>query len=63
VVDATSKSLLNRILTAGETVTLNGTPPLSVIIGRKDVVTATVRGQPFDLTAVSKTNVARFQVK
>ena len=42
---------------------LNGDAPLSVTIGRKDAVQATVRGQPFDIKGLGSSTVARFQVK
>ena len=61
--DARGKQLINRALTAGETVALDGDAPLSVTIGRKDVVQATVRGEPFDLKRLGSSTVARFQVK
>ena len=40
-----------------------GDVPLSVTVGRKDAVTVTVRGAPFDHKSLSKTTVSRFQVK
>ena len=61
--DAHGKPLINRALNAGESVALNGDAPLSVTIGRKDAVQATVRGQPFDLKGLGHSTVARFQVK
>ena len=61
--DATGKQLINRALASGESVGLSGELPLSVTIGRKDAVAVTVRGQPFDHKSLSKTTVARFQVK
>ena len=60
--DASGKPLINRALASGETVKLNGEVPLSVTVGRKDAVTVTVRGEPFDHKSLSKTTVARFQV-
>lgn len=48
---------------AGETVTVGGRVPLAVTVGRADGVSVQVRGQAFDLAAVSKANVARFEVK
>ena len=47
----------------GETVSINGTLPLSVVIGRANAIDVTVRGKPFDVQAVAKDNVARFQIK
>ena len=61
--DANDKPLINRALKAGESVTLDGALPLSVTIGRKDVVQATVHGQPFDIRSLGTGSVARFQVK
>lgn len=61
--DAQGKQLINRTLTSGETVKLTGELPLSATVGRKDAVSVKVRGEPFDIKALSKTTVARFQVK
>ena len=61
--DAHGKQLINRALQAGESVTLDGALPLSVTIGRKDMVQASVRGQPFDIRSLGPSTVARFQVK
>jgi cytoskeleton protein RodZ len=62
--DAADKLLLNRTLTAGETLSLGGELPLSVTIGRKNAVTVTVRGKPFDhLKSSGPSEVARFTIK
>lgn len=61
--DAKGKQLINRALQPGESVSLDGESPLSVTIGRKDAVQATVRGQPFDIKGLGSSTVARFQVK
>lgn len=61
--DAAGKAIFNRALTSGETVGVTGSLPLSVTVGRKDAVDVRVRGEPFDIRALSKTTVARFQVK
>jgi len=63
VTDAQGVTLLRRIVAEGERIDLSGVLPLSVVIGRSDTVSVTVRGQPFDLTAWSNSTVARFQVK
>lgn len=60
--DASGKTLINRALASDEVVALNGEPPLSVTIGRKDAVSVKVRGEPFDLKSTGRSNVARFQV-
>lgn len=63
VTDATGATPLRRSLVAGETVTATGTPPLTVVVGRIDAVEVQVRGEPRDLRAIAKNNVARFEVK
>jgi cytoskeleton protein RodZ len=57
------KVLLQRVVKAGESVALGGTPPLAVVIGRVDATEVLVRGQAFDLASVARNNVARFEVK
>ncbi len=61
--DASGKTLINRALAKDEVVALNAEPPLAVTIGRKDAVSVKVRGEPFDLKAVGRSNVARFRVE
>jgi len=64
VSDGTGKQLLRRLVKAGETVPLNGTPPLSVVVGRASAVDVQVRGKPFDISGVAGSGgVARFEVK
>ncbi len=60
--DAAGRQLINRTLASGETVGVTGVPPLAVTVGRKDAVTVTVRGQPFDHKSLSRTTVSRFEV-
>ena len=63
VTDAKGAVVLNRTLKAGEAAEVSGVLPLFAIVGRVDVTQVQVRGQSFDLSAVSKNNVARFEVK
>lgn len=63
VTDAKGAVVLNRTLKAGEAAEVSGLLPLSAVVGRADVTQVQVRGQAFDLRAVSKNNVARFEVK
>jgi cytoskeleton protein RodZ len=63
VADAKGTVLLRRTLSAGESATASGTPPLQAVVGRADGVEVLVRGKPFDLSALAKENVARFEVK
>jgi len=64
VTDSRGAALLKRNLSAGETVGVSGSLPLSVIVGRAASVDVQVRGQPFDLKPlISSGGVARFSVK
>jgi len=61
--DARDKVLVNRTLGAGESLTVDGDLPLSVTIGRKDAVSVTVRGKPFEVKTSGASSVLRFTVK
>ncbi len=63
VVDAEGTSQLRKTLVKDEVVTLTGALPLSVVLGRADLVSVSVRGAPFDAAALAKDHVARFEVK
>ena len=63
VVGADGVVHLRKTLAEGESASINGALPLSVVVGRANEITVQVRGKPFDLAAVAKDNVARFQVK
>ncbi len=63
VTDAKGLVLLRRKLVAGEVAGTTGVLPLNVTVGRADVTQVQIRGQVFDLTPVSRDNVARFEVK
>lgn len=63
VTDAKGALQLRKTLTKDEIVPVTGALPLVVVLGRADLVSVAVRGQPFDALAVSKDNVARFEVK
>lgn len=61
--DAAGTVVFQRKLAAGESASVAGPVPLAVVVGRADATEVFVRGKPFDLTAVSRENVARFEVK
>ena len=63
VIDATGVVQLRRMLHQGETVGVTGVTPLSVVVGRADLTDVQVYGKPFDLSAIARDNVARFEVK
>lgn len=61
--DANGQVVLRRVLNAGEVAGAVGTLPLKVVIGRANETQVQIRGKAFDLNAVAKDNVARFEVK
>ena len=63
VTDAKGVSVLRRMMVAGETAGASGALPLTVTVGRVSATEVQVRGQAFDLGAVARDNVARFEVK
>lgn len=63
VTDAKGVVVFNRTMGVGESAEVSGALPLSVVVGRADVTQVQIRGQAFDLGTVSKSNVARFEVK
>lgn len=63
VVDSRGEVALRRLLAAGESAGASGNLPLSVTVGSVNSTAVVVRGKPFDLGAVARDNVARFEVK
>lgn len=63
VTDAKGVVALRRLLTAGETAGASGALPLAVTVGSANSTEVQVRGQAYDLTPVSRDNVARFEVR
>lgn len=63
VTDAAGVVQVRKTLANGDVVETSGALPLSVVVGRADMTEVAVRGSPFNLTNVSRDNVARFQVK
>ncbi len=62
VKNASGTTVFKRLLNDGEFAGTSGTTPLTVIVGRADVTQVEVRGKPVNLTSISKSNVARFEV-
>ncbi len=63
VTDAKGQVVLRRVLNAGETTGTAGVLPLKVVVGSANETQVQIRGKAFDLNAVAKDNVARFEVK
>jgi cytoskeleton protein RodZ len=61
--DAAGVVQLQKTAQAGESLTVDGVLPLSVVLGRADAVAVHVRGQSLDLAPWTTGNVARFEVK
>ena len=63
VVDAKGVVQLRRVVVTAERVSLSGEAPLSVVLGKAGNIEVVVRGKAFDVTASTRDNVARFEVK
>ncbi|MBK7001514.1 MAG: DUF4115 domain-containing protein [Rhodoferax sp.] len=63
VVDAKGVVQLTKTLAAGDVVKSTGVLPLSVVVGRADVIDVEVRGKALGLGNMVKDNVARFEVR
>jgi cytoskeleton protein RodZ len=62
VQDARGQMLLSRSLGAGESVSVDGAPPLRVTIGNALATRVTFRGNAVDLARHTRDNVARLQL-
>ncbi|MEO6321181.1 MAG: RodZ domain-containing protein [Polaromonas sp.] len=63
VTDAKGTVVLERMLRTGESAEASGALPLAAVVGRADAIQVQVRGQAFGLGGVTRSNVARFEVK
>lgn len=63
VTDARGRSLISRLLEAGEDVGLDGVLPFKVSIGNAGATKVVFRGQPLELGAFTRDNVARLELK
>lgn len=57
-VDGSGQTLMARVVPAGETVELTATPPLRLRIGNAQGTELRFRGQPVDLAAATRDNIA-----
>lgn len=62
VSDADDKTLLNKIMLANTSITLEGKAPFSVSLGRAEAATVTVNNSVFDISPYVHGNVARFSL-
>ncbi len=63
VSDSRGQPLIARLMAGGEAVALDGTPPLRVRIGNASATALTFRGQPTELAAFTRDNVARLELR
>jgi cytoskeleton protein RodZ len=63
VTDAKGTTVLQKLMTAGDSAGASGTLPLTVTVGSVQATEVEVRGQPFNLAPVAHDNVARFEIK
>jgi len=63
VSDSRGQPLVSRLLQPGEAVGLDGVPPLRVRIGNAAGTQLVFRGQPTDLRAFTRDNVARLELR
>ena len=63
VIDASGAVLLRRSLQPGETVGLDGTPPLRLKVGNAAATQLRFRGQPVELNASTRDNIARLTLE
>lgn len=63
VKDVNGGKLLSRHVLAGESVRVDGVPPLRILVGNASGVKLTYKGQPVDLVASTRNNVARLELK
>ena len=61
--DARGQLVVNRLLKAGETQTIDFPPPLNVVVGRAHLVRVTRGGKDVDLTPYTKASTARFDIQ
>ena len=63
VTDGRGKSLVSRLVQPGEAIGVDGIPPLKVRIGNAAKTQVLFRGQPTELQAFTRDNVARLELK
>lgn len=63
VIDADGRTLLERVLGAGESIELDGALPLKLRIGNAQGVELRFRGQPVDLAPATSKNIAQIELR
>ena len=60
---ARGQPLVSRLMNAGETAGFDGVPPLRLRVGNAAGTQVVFRGQPTDLKAFTRDNVARLELR
>lgn len=63
VVDADNRTVFSRSLGAGESVAVQGTPPLKLVVGNAAGTRVSWQGAPVDLASATRENVARVELR
>jgi cytoskeleton protein RodZ len=63
VTDSRGQALISRLLEPGESVGVDGVPPLKVSIGNASATQVVFRGQALELASHTRDNVARLDLK
>lgn len=63
VTDARGQSLISRVLQPGESIGLDGALPLKIKVGNARGTQVVFKGQPLELAASTRDNVARLELK
>lgn len=61
--DKAGKVVFEKMMAAGSAESFDGTPPFNVVIGNANATKLMFSGQPVDLTALTKSNVARVRLE
>ena len=63
VTDSRGATVFEKVLQPGNAFSADGAAPLSVVVGNARATSVQVRGQAFDLSSITRNNVARFEVR
>lgn len=61
--DKSGKVVFEKMMAAGSAESFDGTPPFNLVIGNANATKLMFSGQPVDLTALTKSNVARVRLE
>ena len=62
VYDGEGEKVAFGVKKAGYQMTVSGTPPFSVVLGKHNVVNITFDGEPIDISAFPKNRLAKFKL-